>query len=650
METNTEKIKNLPEFKTMLDKIHNIDCVEGMKLLPDGCVDLVVTSCPYNVGIAYDVHKDNEPMEEYFEWSKTWLSEVYRTLKDDGRIALNIPYEVNVRERGGRVFIASEFWQIMKEIGFGFFGIVDLEEDSPHRSKTTAWGCYDKDTRVMTNNGLKLFKDVDIKNDLFLTINKSNGHVEYQMAFDYIKKPFNGKLINIKHKGIDLSITDNHNMVLLDNEKIKIQEFNDIKSNSFAIPRTHNGMVTTEPIDTIEIPLVDYGLRTKKQYINNDSIFIKMDNWLKFLGIFLSDGSFTFDEQRGQYKVSIYQTKKRYIKDIEELLTNLPFDFKFKKSKNEYYTCSKQLTSFLIETKSKNLRKIPDYVFNCSVEQKNLFLKWLFYGDGSFHKNGDMWKITVCSKIMTEQIIRLIYETGKICSIYEYDGKEREWNGRLMKSNYKLTTIQILKKQNTYIKQNHISKVDYNDNVYCVSVPNKTLLVEKSGQLVWCGNSWMSSSSPYIYNPKECIILAYKKEYKKTSKGLPFWDYSTTQVEDEEGKVKNKRIYEDKDKNEFMELVFGQWKYFNDTKSLTKATYSLDIPIKAIKILSFKNDIIMDPFSGSGTTFLANEVLGNKNNFIGFELSENYTDIASKRIRDYRDEKKQLKLFTEQGS
>ena len=57
-----------------------------------------------------------------------------------------------------------------------------------------------------------------------------------------------------------------------------------------------------------------------------------------------------------------------------------------------------------------------------------------------------------------------------------------------------------------------------------------------------------------------------------------------------------------------MELVFGQWKYFNDTKSLTKATYSLDIPMKAIKILSFKNDIIMDPFSGSGTTFLANEI------------------------------------------
>jgi DNA modification methylase len=47
-----------------------------------------------------------------------------------------------------------------------------------------------------------------------------------------------------------------------------------------------------------------------------------------------------------------------------------------------------------------------------------------------------------------------------------------------------------------------------------------------------------------------------------------------------------------------MELVFGQWNYFADTKSLTKATFSMDIPTKAIKILSYKNDIVLDPFAG----------------------------------------------------
>lgn len=277
-----------------MNKIYNGDCLELFKQLNDGTVDLYVTSPPYNVGIAYDVHKDDAPMSEYFDWCRKWLSEVYRTLKDDGRVALNIPYEINVRERGGRVFLVSEFWQMMKEIGFGFFGVVDLEEDSPHRSKTTAWG------------------------------------------------------------------------------------------------------------------------------------------------------------------------------------------------------------------------------------------------------------------------------------------------------------------------------------------------------------SWMSASAPYIYNPKECVILAYKKDYKKKNKGISEWSYNEVQVENEEGVLKNKRQYEDKDKNEFMELVFGQWKYFNDTKSLTKATFSMDIPMKAIKILTYKGDLVIDCFSGSGTTALAAKKLGR--NYIGFELSENYTKISQQRIKDYENQSKQLQL------
>ena len=123
-------------------KIINGDCIEVMKTLPEGSVDLVVTSPPYNCGINYDTHIDTLPMDDYWSWTKEWLQETYRLLKDDGRVSINIPYETNVQGRGGRVFFVSEFYQVMKQVGFKFFGIVDLEEDSPHRSKTTAWGSW----------------------------------------------------------------------------------------------------------------------------------------------------------------------------------------------------------------------------------------------------------------------------------------------------------------------------------------------------------------------------------------------------------------------------------------------------------------------------------------------------------------------------
>ena len=281
------------------NKIINGDCIVEMGKLPESSIDLLVTSPPYGVGINYDVHQDDVIFEDYLKFTKEWLTQAYRVIKDDGRVAINIPYEINRQDKGGRIFFVSEVYQIMKSIGFKFFGIVDLEEDSPHRSKTTAWG------------------------------------------------------------------------------------------------------------------------------------------------------------------------------------------------------------------------------------------------------------------------------------------------------------------------------------------------------------SWMSPSSPYIYNPKECVLLAYKKQHIKKVKGEPQWKGELMDVEQEDGTIKKKTVYKDEDKKDFMELVFGQWKYLNDSRPLTKATFSMDIPKKAIKILSYKNDIVLDPFAGSGTSLVAAEILDRR--WIGIELSSNYAKVASDRVQAFVDEKKQLKLELEKG-
>jgi site-specific DNA-methyltransferase (adenine-specific) len=159
--------------------------------------------------------------------------------------------------------------------------------------------------------------------------------------------------------------------------------------------------------------------------------------------------------------------------------------------------------------------------------------------------------------------------------------------------------------------------------------------------------SWMSPSSPYIYNPKECIILAYKKNHIKKIKGEPEWIGVETMIDNEDGTTRKKMVYADEQKKEFMELVFGQWNYFADTKSMTKATFSMDIPTKAIKILTYKNDIVLDPFAGSGTSLVAAEVLDRR--WIGIELSENYSGVARKRVQLFIDKKKQIELEFQEG-
>jgi len=275
-------------------KVINGDCIEVMAKMPESSVDLIVTSPPYGVGIEYDSFNDDIEFEQYKLFSASWLREAYRVLKDDGRIAMNIPYEINRQDKGGRILMVSELWQVMKSIGYKFYGIVDLEEDSPHRSKTTAWG------------------------------------------------------------------------------------------------------------------------------------------------------------------------------------------------------------------------------------------------------------------------------------------------------------------------------------------------------------SWMSPSAPYIYNPKECVLLAYKKTHIKKIKGEPEWVGEVMDVEQEDGTTKKKTVYQDEHKKEFMELVYGQWDYFADTKQMTKATFSMDIPMKAIKILTYRNDIVLDPFTGSGTSICAAEIGGRR--WIGIELSENYSKVARERVQHFVDKKKQIKL------
>ena len=127
----------------MLNHVYNQECVAGMREhLEDNSIDCLITSPPYNVGVDYDEWDDLMPWEEYKEFMRGWLWEAYRVLKKDGRIALNVPYEINLMERGGRLLLVSEYHKMMQEVGFRFAGIVDLQEKQPHRAKLTAWGSW----------------------------------------------------------------------------------------------------------------------------------------------------------------------------------------------------------------------------------------------------------------------------------------------------------------------------------------------------------------------------------------------------------------------------------------------------------------------------------------------------------------------------
>lgn len=66
------------------------------------------------------------------------------------------------------------------------------------------------------------------------------------------------------------------------------------------------------------------------------------------------------------------------------------------------------------------------------------------------------------------------------------------------------------------------------------------------------------------------------------------------------------------------------------------AMFPLELPRRLIQHLSYKNDVVLDIFSGAGTTCLAAEMLNRK--WVGFELSPDYVKISRARLDKYQDQ------------
>ena len=72
------------------------------------------------------------------------------------------------------------------------------------------------------------------------------------------------------------------------------------------------------------------------------------------------------------------------------------------------------------------------------------------------------------------------------------------------------------------------------------------------------------------------------------------------------------------------------WEIHPETKSKHPAPYPLELAEKVIKYYSYENDLVFDPFIGSGTTAVAAKKLGR--NYLGFELYQEYVDMTNERI------------------
>jgi len=66
------------------------DCLDVFRQLEPESVDVIVTSPPYNLGIAYNRYQDTLSGADYLAWTDTWIAAAARVLRPDGSLFLNV--------------------------------------------------------------------------------------------------------------------------------------------------------------------------------------------------------------------------------------------------------------------------------------------------------------------------------------------------------------------------------------------------------------------------------------------------------------------------------------------------------------------------------------------------------------------------------
>ena len=71
-------------------RFYHSDCLEVFRQLPQRSVDVIVTSPPYNLGIAYLRYEDTLSAADYLRWTGEWIAAAAGALKPDGSLFLNV--------------------------------------------------------------------------------------------------------------------------------------------------------------------------------------------------------------------------------------------------------------------------------------------------------------------------------------------------------------------------------------------------------------------------------------------------------------------------------------------------------------------------------------------------------------------------------
>lgn len=356
------------------------------------------------------------------------------------------------------------------------------------------WGCYDEQTRTLTNRGFKYYWEIT-SDDLIAQFDPQTEEMSFVKPLKKIVFHHRGKMVRIKNKHQDMLITPDHKCIFRKEWQKKWTkcEAQDLLS-----------------LDDIILPSKARWKGENKEYFILPSTIrkdwnriyeekkIDMKVWLEFLGYFLSDGCVAFrnaDHQHSRMvQVQICQRNVHPYKvnAIRNVLNKLPFKygtyFYEKYGDYQFKIANKQLYEWLAnhcgaDSKTKH---IPREFLELSPEYLRILLDSLMLGDGYWSKNKTGGTYYTISKQLADDVFELTIKLGFNSHLSYSSGKYR-------------INFSLLDKKRHIRGKNDVEIVDYDGMAYCFSVPTGFFVTERNGYIAFQGNTSTKDNADTVY-------------------------------------------------------------------------------------------------------------------------------------------------------
>lgn len=144
------------------------------------------------------------------------------------------------------------------------------------------------------------------------------------------------------------------------------------------------------------------------------------------------------------------------------------------------------------------------------------------------------------------------------------------------------------------------------------------------GEIIWnkdtsaspstAWGSWLSANNPALRDIHEYILVFSKDTFKRET------------ISKKENTIT---------KDEFLEFTKSIWTFsaVSAKKVGHPAPFPVELPYRCIQLYTFKDEIVLDPFMGSGQTAIA--AIKSNRHFIGYEINEDYVGLSKNRIKEF---------------